>query len=117
MIDQTLEKTCNRLLEQTKHSTHGFWNPDDFKEWGKMALNFIDEIYGVSNQYYTLFLRTHHEALVLGTTDSRFDTYVSVCVAILRSVYSESLKNTEFEQQVTNSSKETQSNLKGILQS
>jgi len=117
MIDQPLEETYNRLLEQTKHSTHGFWSSEDFRKWGKQALNFIDEIYGVSSQYYTLFSRTDHEALVLGTSDSRFDTYVSVCIAILRSVYSESLKNTEFEQQVTNSSKETQSNLKGILQS
>ena len=75
------------------NSTHGFWNSEDFKQWGKKSLNLIDEVYGVSSQYYTLFLRTHHEALVLGTSDSRFDTYVSVCIAILKSAYKESLKN------------------------
>jgi len=92
MRNESLAETYNQLLEQTKYSTHGYWDSTDFKEWGKQALNFIDEICGVSNQYYTLFLRTHHEALVLGTNDSRFDTYVSVCIAILRSVYKDSLK-------------------------
>ena len=88
-----LENTYKNLIEESKNSTQGFWNSEDFKQWGKKSLNLIDEVYGVSSQYYTLFLRTHHEALVLGTSDSRFDTYVSVCIAILKSAYKESLKN------------------------
>ena len=55
----------------------------------KKALNLLDELCGVTSQYYTLFLRTHHEALLLGTNDSRFDTYVSLCITILRSAYKE----------------------------
>lgn len=98
MSNETLEEIYNQLLEQTKPSPHGFWDAEDFKGWGKKALNFIDDICGVSNQYYTLFLRTHHEALVLGTSDSRFDTYVSVCIAILKSAYRESSKSTEVKQ-------------------
>ncbi len=98
MRNEALDEIYNQLLEQTKHSTPGFWDPEDFKGWGKKALAFIDKICGVSNQYYTLFLRTHHEALVLGTSDSRFDTYVSVCIAILKSAYRESSKSTEVKQ-------------------
>ena len=88
-----LENKYKNLIEESKNSTHGYWNSEDFKQWGKKSLNLIDEVYGVSSKYYTLFLRTHHEALVLGTSDSRFDTYVSVCIAILKSAYKESLKN------------------------
>lgn len=88
-----LENIYKNLIEESKNSTHGFWNSENFKQWGKKSLNLIDEVYGVSSKYYTLFLRTHHEALVLGTSDSRFDTYVSVCIAILKSAYKESLKN------------------------
>ena len=88
-----LENKYKNLIEESKNSTHGLWNSENFKQWGKKSLNLIDEVYGVSSQYYTLFLRTHHEALVLGTSDSRFDTYVSVCIAILKSAYKESLKN------------------------
>ena len=91
MIDQNIENKYNQLIEDTKHSSHGFWNPEEFKEWGKRALNLLDELYGVTSQYYTLFLRTHHEAVVLGTNDSRFDTYVSLCITILRSAYKESI--------------------------
>lgn len=98
MRNEDLDEVYNQLLERTKHSTHGFWDPEDFKEWGKQALNFIDEVYGVSSQYYTLFLRTHHEALILGTNDSRFDTYVSVCITILKSAYREFPKSTVTEQ-------------------
>jgi hypothetical protein len=93
MNTSELEITYKNLIEESKNSTHGFWKSEDFKEWGKKSLNLIDEVYGVSSQYYTLFLRTHHEALVLGTSDSRFDTYVSVCIAILKSAYKESLNN------------------------
>ncbi len=93
MNSSELENTYKNLIEESKNSNHGFWNSEDFKQWGKKSLNLIDEVYGVSSQYYTLFLRTHHEALVLGTSDSRFDTYVSVCIAILKSAYKESLKN------------------------
>jgi len=42
MRNEALTETYNQLLEHTKHSTHGFWDPKDFKEWGKQALNFID---------------------------------------------------------------------------
>ena len=89
MTNAFIDETYNRLLEQTKHSTLDFWDSKDFVEWGKQALNLIDEICGISSQYYTLFLRTHHEAVVLGTNDSRFDTYVTVCTAILKSAYKE----------------------------
>lgn len=92
MNSREIKNTYNELMSETKNRSHGFWNPNDFKEWGKKSLNLIDEVCGVSNQYYTLFLRTHHEAVVLGTSDSRFDTYVSVCIAILKSAYRESLK-------------------------
>jgi hypothetical protein len=93
MNSYELENTYKNLIEESKNSTHGLWNSENFKQWGKKSLNLIDEVYGVSSKYYTLFLRTHHEALVLGTSDSRFDTYVSVCIAILKSAYKESLKN------------------------
>jgi len=95
MINTNFEKTYNDLIEESKHSTHGFWKPEDFRQWGKKALKLLDELYGVTNQYYTLFLRTHHEALVLGTSDSRFGTYVSLCNTILNSAYKESDKNSE----------------------
>ncbi len=93
MISIAIEKKYEELIAESKHSTHGFWNPEEFKEWGKKALNLIDELCGVTSQYYTLFLRTHHEALLLGTNDSRFGTYVSLCIAILRSAYNESIKD------------------------
>lgn len=88
-----IEEKYNELIAESKHSTHGFWNPGDFKKWGKEALNLLDELCGVTSQYYTLFLRTHHEALILGTNDSRFDTYVSLCITILRSAYKESVND------------------------
>ena len=91
-MSKDLESTYNDLIRETKQSSHGFWSAEKFKQWGKKSLNLIDEVSGVSSQYYTLFLRTHHEALILGTADSRFDTYVSVCIAILKSAYKESLK-------------------------
>lgn len=92
MTNEAFETKYNELIADSKNATHGFWAPEDFKEWGKRALNFIDELCGVTSQYYTLFLRTHHEALILGTNDSRFDTYVSLCITILRSAYKESDK-------------------------
>ena len=94
MVSIATEKKYDELIAESKHSTHGFWNPEDFKEWGKKALNLIDELCGVTSQYYTLFLHTHHEALLLGTNDSRFDTYVSLCITILRSAYNESVRDT-----------------------
>lgn len=94
MNNKELTIIYDDLIAETKNTSHGFWNPDDFKLWGKKVLHLLDEVCGVSSQYYTLFLRTHHEALVLGTSDSRFDTYVSVCIAILKSAYKESLKTT-----------------------
>jgi hypothetical protein len=102
MRKENFEKAYNNLIEESKHSSHGFWKPKDFKEWGKKSLNLIDEVCGVSSQYYTLFLRIHHEALVIGTNDSRFDTYVSVCIAILRSVYNESVKTTRAQDSLQN---------------
>ena len=102
MIKSSFEKTYSDLIEETKSRSHGFWNPDDFKKWGKRVLNLLDEVYGVSSQYYTLFLRTHHEALVIGTNDSRFDTYVSVCIAILRSAYNESAKTARVQHSIQN---------------
>lgn len=93
MDKKGFEKTYIDLINETKNKSHGFWNPQEFKNWGKKSLKLIDEVCGVSSQYYTLFLRTHHEAIVIGTNDSRFDTYVSVCIAILKSAYRESLKS------------------------
>jgi len=95
MRKKNFETTFYNLIEESKISSHGIWKLEDFKEWGKKSLNLIDEVYGVSNQHYTLFLRTHHEALVLGANDSRFDTYVSLCITILRSAYNESQKVTQ----------------------
>lgn len=92
MNNTSFEKIYNDLIDETKLTSHGFWNPEDFKNWGKKSLNLIDEVCGVSSQYYTLFLRTHHEAVVLGTSDSRFDTYVSVCISILKSAYNNSIR-------------------------
>lgn len=92
MVNDSFEDKYNQLIADTKHTTHGFWTPEDFKQWGKDVLQLLDELCGVTSQYYTLFLRTHHEALVLGTNDSRFDTYVSLCITILRSAYKESDK-------------------------
>ena len=91
MNEPEIREKYIELIEESKHSSHGFWKAEDFKQWGKKALNLIDEVCGVSSQYYTLFLRTHHEAVILGTSDSRFATYVSVCISILRSAYRESL--------------------------
>jgi len=91
MNNENLEKAYNDLTEECKYSTHGYWKSGDFKAWGKKSLNLIDEVCGVTNKYYTIFLRMHHEALVLGTGDSRFGTHVSLCISILKSVHKESI--------------------------
>ncbi len=77
------------LIEDSKHAVHGYWKIDDFKEWGKRALKLIDDMYGVRSTYYTTFLRTHHEAVVMGSNDARFGTHVSLCISILKSAYKE----------------------------
>ena len=82
-----------KLLDETRHTTHGMWNKEDFKEWGKRALKLIEELSGVSSTYYTTFLRVHHEALLLGTDDQRFATHVALCISILKSAFEESEKN------------------------
>ncbi|MCZ6791762.1 MAG: hypothetical protein O7C70_08195 [Candidatus Dadabacteria bacterium] len=86
-----MEKAYNDFIEECKYSTHGYWKSGDFTAWGKKSLNLIDEVCGVTNKYYTIFLRMHHEALVLGTGDSRFGTHVSLCISILKSVHKESI--------------------------
>ena len=93
MKEPEIREKYLELMEESKHSSHGFWKSEDFREWGKKSLDLIDEVCGVSSQYYTLFLRTHHEALLLDSSDSRFTTYVSVCISILRSAYRESDSN------------------------
>lgn len=90
MTDINLKATYLELLNETRHTTHGLWKKEDFKEWGKRALKLIQELSGVSSTYYTTFLRVHHEALLLGTDDQRFATHVSLCVSILKSAYQES---------------------------
>ena len=89
MNDINLENTYTKLLDESKHSTHGIWKKEDFKDWGKRALKLIEELYGVSSTYYTTFLRVHHEALLIGTDDQRFATHVSLCVSILKTSYQE----------------------------
>lgn len=76
MNNDNFEKAYKDLIEEYKHSTHGYWKSDDFTAWGKKSLNLIDEVCGVTNKYYTIFLRVHHGALVLGVGDSRFGIYV-----------------------------------------
>jgi hypothetical protein len=93
MNDISYETAFKKLLDETRHTTHGLWNKEDFKEWGKRALKLIEELFGVSSTYYTTFLRVHHEALLLGTGDRRFGTHVSLCVSILKSAYRESGNN------------------------
>ena len=78
-----------KLMEEAKKASHGLWSENEFREWGKRALKVLDELCGVSNLYYTTFLKIHHEALVLGTGDIRFGTHLSLCISILRSVYKE----------------------------
>ncbi|MEM7008814.1 MAG: hypothetical protein AAF462_06720 [Thermodesulfobacteriota bacterium] len=89
MEKDSINQRYSDLIEESKAYTHGFWKPEDFKTWGKKALDILDELCGINSKYYTTFLRTHHEALVLGTDDSRFNTYVSVCITILRSAFNE----------------------------
>jgi hypothetical protein len=88
---ENLEKAYNDLTEECKYSTHGYWKSGDFKAWGKRSLNLIDEVRDATSQHYTMFLRMHHETLVLGTGDSRFGTPVSLCIRILKSVHKESI--------------------------
>jgi len=90
MNDINYETAFAKLLDETKHPTHGLWNKEDFKAWGKRALKLIEELSGISSTYYTTFLRVHHEALLLGTDDQRFGTHVSLCISILKSAYQES---------------------------
>ncbi len=93
MNDISYETAFTKLLDETRHTTHGLWNKEDFKEWGKRALKLIEELFGVSSTYYTTFLRVHHEALLLNTDAQRFGTHVSLCVSILKSAYRESGNN------------------------
>ena len=93
MNSDNFQNAYNALISETKHSTHGYWKSDDFKAWGKQALDLIDEICGVTSKYYTTFLRIHHEAQVLGASDSRFGTHVSLCISILKSAYKESIES------------------------
>lgn len=90
MKNENMETLYRELIDESKHSAHGYWRVDDFRDWGKRALRLIDEMCGVSSAYYTTFLRTHHEAVVIGVSDSRFGTHVSLCISILRSAYKES---------------------------
>ena len=90
-----IETRYAQLIDESKHSTHGFWRSDDFKYWGKMALKLIDEICGVTNTHYTTFLRTHHEALVIGTQDARVPTHVSLFISILKSAYQEFIREAD----------------------
>lgn len=90
MNNENMETVYRELIDESKHSTHGYWGVDDFRDWGKRALHLIDEICGVTSTYYTTFLRTHHEAIVIGVSDIRFGTHVSLCISILKSAYNES---------------------------
>ena len=89
MNNEEVDAIYNQLIDESKHAAHGYWKIDDFKEWGKKALKLIDEMYGVRSTYYTTFLRTHHEGIVIGSSDVRFGTHVSLCVSILKSAYKE----------------------------
>ncbi|MEQ9617760.1 MAG: hypothetical protein RIG61_01125 [Deltaproteobacteria bacterium] len=90
-----IETRYARLIDESKPSTRGFLRSDDFKAWGKSALKLIDEMCGVTSMYYTTFLRTHHEALVIGTEDARFPTHVSLCISILKSAYQEFVRESD----------------------
>lgn len=91
MSDLEFKNIYTELMDETKHTTHGLWQHEEFKKWGKKALKLIEELSGVSSMYYTTFLRVHHEALVLGTDDATFGTHVSLCISILKSAYQESI--------------------------
>lgn len=95
MNKNDIEIRYTQLLDDTKRYTHGYWKADNFKNWGKIALKLIDEMCGVTSTYYTIFLRTHHEALVIGTDDARFSTHVSLCISILKSAYQEFLRDSD----------------------
>ena len=95
MKKNDIENRYTRLLDDTKHYTHGYWKSDNFKNWGKIALKLIDEMCGVTSTYYTIFLRTHHEALLIGTNDARFGTHVSLCISVLKSSYHEFLNKSD----------------------
>ena len=95
MNDIKIEDIYGELIDETKHSVHGLWRQDDFKEWGRRALELIEYLFGLSSTYYTTFLRVHHEALLLGTDDLRFGTHVALCVSILKSAYRESVIKTD----------------------
>ena len=89
MRNKEVDVLYRELIDESKHAAHGYWKIDDFKEWGRRALKLIDEMYGVKSTYYTTFLRTHHEGLVIGSSDARFGTHVSLCISILKSAYKE----------------------------
>ena len=92
MNNYNLEKAYNDLIEESKHSTHRYQKPDDFKSLGKKGLNLTDEVCSVTDRYYTMILRIHHKALVLGSSDSS-GKHISLCISILQSVCKESIKS------------------------
>ncbi len=89
MDTQQIDARYTKLLDETKRYTHGEWDREEFKGWGRDALGLIEELAGLTSQYYFTFLKVHNEAALMPPGDERFSTHVALCVSILKSVYKE----------------------------
>jgi len=89
MNNENVRIIYEELMKETMHSTHGYWRRDNFKDWGKRSLRFIDIACGLNSGFYVQFFRLHHEAVNFGSSDEKFPTYVSLCISILKSVFQE----------------------------